>query len=456
LSWSDRTKVSTGNRFLYASNPQDRVLSVSDVATGKEIRRIRFDESIPSFDLSPDGSLLAVALGRKRPGRGFQFGGAISVRDLATDKEVTKIQLPESQDLNELGFSRDGMLIVTTYKAPVGSIGEFGSVSTWDSRSGKKLHEWEKSSEGWQPLKIYTQDFTSMVVQERGNQFLHYVVDAHTGNVLQRFPGYYHQQEPLAFSPDTRTMIKNNCELEIWELATGKLRRRFAPGSKRQIAVQVRFSPDGKRLVTAGMDSFAHIWDLVGVEESQVPTSKDIPTLWADLRDDDAVKAGLAIRRLQSAPDLTLPFLKNHLHADSPADPPTIALLVKELDSERFAVRRRASAALEKMGTEAEPALRKALAGNPSLEVRRRIEALVEKIQAPIPPAKERREIRAVEILEYIAASGGGATPLAAVDLLKALATGAPEARLTQEAKASLRRLKMQSGRPKRLAGLER
>ena len=50
---------------------------------------------------------------------------------------------------------------------------------------------------------------------------------------------------------------------------------------------------------------------------------------------------------------------------------------------------------------------------------------------------------RAIEILEHIGTStpGADATQLAAMDLLKKLAGGAPEARLTEEAKASLQRL---------------
>ena len=59
----------------------------------------------------------------------------------------------------------------------------------------------------------------------------------------------------------------------------------------------------------------------------------------------------------------------------------------------------------------------------------RRIEALIERI------APERlRPLRAIEALEHIGNSE-------AQELLKKLSQGAPEARLTQEAKASLERL---------------
>jgi hypothetical protein len=132
-------------------------------------------------------------------------------------------------------------------------------------------------------------------------------------------------------------------------------------------------------------------------------------------------------------------------------DQKELARLLSDLDSNQFAVREKASAALESMGTRVESVLRKALAGKPSAELRRRIDALMEKIQAPIPPAKELREIRGVEILESLAAPRADAAPgadasrLAALSLLEKLAAGAPEARLTQEAKASLERLVRQA-----------
>ena len=65
---------------------------------------------------------------------------------------------------------------------------------------------------------------------------------------------------------------------------------------------------------------------------------------------------------------------------------------------------------------------------------RRRIEGFLEKLEQGIPSSKELRELRSIEVLKHIA------TPQAR-DLLKKLAAGAPEARLTQEARGALERL---------------
>jgi hypothetical protein len=118
-------------------------------------------------------------------------------------------------------------------------------------------------------------------------------------------------------------------------------------------------------------------------------------------------------------------------------DAKDIARQIAELDDERFAVRDKASAELAKLGDLAEPALRKMLEGKPSLEVRRRIQAILEGLHRALS-AEQLREVRAVEVLEQIG------TP-SAQTVLSALAEGTAGARLTREAKASLERLAKRS-----------
>src|SRR5262249_26780395 len=105
-----------------------------------------------------------------------------------------------------------------------------------------------------------------------------------------------------------------------------------------------------------------------------------------------------------------------------------------DLDSEVYAARETAQKELAAVGELAAPALEQALAREPSPEARRRLQALVDKLQGPITQPELLRAVRAVAVLEDIA------TPEAR-QLLERLAAGAPEARLTQEAKAALERL---------------
>ncbi len=75
-----------------------------------------------------------------------------------------------------------------------------------------------------------------------------------------------------------------------------------------------------------------------------------------------------------------LPLL---LSVAPPATDPQVAALVRQLGADTFAERNRASAALEKIGPPALPALRKALSGG-DLEVRRRAKRLLDAIELRI------------------------------------------------------------------------
>jgi hypothetical protein len=104
-----------------------------------------------------------------------------------------------------------------------------------------------------------------------------------------------------------------------------------------------------------------------------------------------------------------------------------------ELDDDAFAVREKAMAELEKLGRRAESALRKTLVKPPSVEVQRRVERLLEKMDENRPTPEHLRSVRSLEVLEHIGTS-------AAQQLVQTLAKGARDGWLTQEAKAILER----------------
>jgi hypothetical protein len=107
--------------------------------------------------------------------------------------------------------------------------------------------------------------------------------------------------------------------------------------------------------------------------------------------------------------------------------------LIADLDHDTFRVREAVAKELARCGQEIEPALREALAGKPSLESRRRIQDLLTNLRRMDSP-DALRSSRALQTLERM----GGAN---ARQLLEELAAGAPQARLTEEAKAARERL---------------
>jgi hypothetical protein len=162
--------------------------------------------------------------------------------------------------------------------------------------------------------------------------------------------------------------------------------------------------------------------------------AKQLDALWKDLADGDAAKAYQAILTLTGAPKEGVALLGKKLAPVPPPDAKKVAQLIEDLNSEKFAVRDKAAAELAKMGELVEPDLQKAAKGDAPLEMRRRIQQLLDKLQGPVLQPDQLRVLRAVEVLENVGTAEAKA-------VLRKLADGAPGARLTREARASLQRL---------------
>jgi len=161
--------------------------------------------------------------------------------------------------------------------------------------------------------------------------------------------------------------------------------------------------------------------------------------LWTALADEDPRAAYLAMRLLWASPDRALPFLRERMRAvatrEALDEPARIARLIAELDSDDFAVREKASKMLPAVGKLAEPALRKALASQPSPEARVRIERVLRDIDKGAVSPDHLRASRALEVLEGIGDDG-------ARQALEALGKEAKNRWLKEEIAESLRRLR--------------
>jgi hypothetical protein len=201
----------------------------------------------------------------------------------------------------------------------------------------------------------------------------------------------------------------------------------------RIIAIMVRFS---SWLVLALLLYKA---DFKSTSTDGILTPTDLESLWADLGSNDGVKAYQAIVAMENDPQRVVPFMAKHLRPITKVEPQRISRLIVDLDNNRFSVREEAQRELEELVSLAEKQLRRTLASRPSVEARRRIETLLDRLDPVKNPARL-QTLRAVEVLEHIG------TP-EAQRVLKSLSQGAPEARLTQESKAATERLDRRSAR---------
>jgi WD40 repeat protein len=270
--------------------------------------------------------------------------------------------------------------------------------------------------------------------------------DIARGRELRRFGGKDVLAATAVFTHDGKTLLAGDAHgrIHFWDVDTGTAL--FEAGEHRAAVVALNLSRDGKVLASACADGTALIWDVAQLTEKgraeNRPAARDLDALWNDLAANDAARAFDAICALTSDPARAVPLLRDRLQPMPSPDRAKIDRLIADLNSERFGARNKAGEALEKLGDVAEPALRQALAGRPSLEVRRRIEHLLERIDGPIREPEQLRHLRAIEILEQI-----GTPP--ARQVLEKLAHGAPGARRTREAQAALDRLAKEQAPPR-------
>jgi WD40 repeat protein len=245
----------------------------------------------------------------------------------------------------------------------------------------------------------------------------------------------------LAFSPDGRylAMAKDTPTIHLWDVLQGRQVGQLK-GHEGGV-VSLLFSPDGEHLFSGGADTTVLTWDLARFINRSAGRSAQLQgpaleALWSDLSSKDAFQAFTAMRQLCASPDEAIRLLEQRVRPARAPEPEKLANLIADLDSSRSERRRQAETELAEFGELAEPALRQALAEGPPLNVRQRLEQLLNRLSNVAPTAKL-RVLRAVEVVELIGTAE-------AQQVLERLAGGTATARLTRQANEAIHRLRQQ------------
>ncbi len=425
-----RVVFSPDGRTL-ASSGWEGPVRFRDAATGKEMGRLPEREP-PDWFLaySPDGRLLATSTWGAQ-GSVIRLWDAVARKALGTVSEKSYRLVPRP-------FSPDGKRMVTIDGLDAVKC----DVCLWDTATRKQLARWKLSHV---TNAFFSPDGTMLVAVEphdknlsgtgallfldvAGSRWVRIPLPRETSPASGSFPG--------AISPDGRFVayVTDDDAIVLWEVVSGQVRRRLR--SHQGEFAQLAFSPDGTMLVSPSYDSTSIIWDVTGLldaDRTRQRSREELRSLWAALAGIDAAKADQAIVALVASAKDALPFLQENLKPAVTVDPKCVRELLARLDSDRYEERERASRQLDEVREAAAPILRNTLAANPSAEVRRRLNRLLDEPGWPRVGERRLREVRAVEVLERMDTPGSRG-------LLQALAKGAAEARLTREAKAALAR----------------
>jgi WD40 repeat protein len=417
--------LTTDGRSVITSSSDGKVIGWS-IATGKQFHH--FAGPVGEAPANPEevfGPTQAIA--RSADGRLFATVGMtpdgthslLRIWELATGKVRREIKVKRAN--NEAIWGAQGGL---------GGFG-FGGVARLAVAA-----DIEGPGQGGGSLVRFAPDGRT-IAWATGNNIELWNIDR--GREIRRFGLAEGAVAELDFAPDGKMVAAAGTDgtVRLWEVATGTMVARLE-GHRGPVAA-IAFATDGKTLATGGADTTVNVWDVPGaVTAAQMSPAaladKELETTWKQFVGEDSDKVSAALDRLAGSPAAAVALAKQHAKPVAAPEPARLAKLVAELEDARFETRQQAAEALEKLGELADKALRKRLDDNPSLDVRQRIEELLDKSAGLVSLPEHIRALRVVELLERIG------TPEAKT-ALQDIAKGAPDARLTRDAVEALDRL---------------
>jgi WD40 repeat protein len=400
--------------------------------TGEEISLLALadvDDHVVSLAFSPDSKSLALGW----------HSGAIELWDVKQKKLVNTLKYTGS--LHAVAWSPDGKKVaaaggpkVYVFNPQTGAI-----LKTFDFKTGPTpAHPTIKS------LAFGPDSKTLAAGGWDGIARLYNLAAANPTDPRnhRRCDGHLSAIDSIAFSPDGRTIVTGSVDktVRLWEAFSGKQIAVFKDKAHFGAVTGVAFANDGRSVFSAGMDTVGYHWDVPGFGSRKLPgltlTPTELEDAWTTLLTEDTPRGHETMWKCIASAKQAVPFLTKQKKIYL-LDPERVKKLFRDLNSAHYPTRTAAQTELESYGRWMEGRYDAAIADPPSLEYKRRIEMLKERVDATKAPslAQERLRIRRIML---ICEQSGGPDALAT---LKQLADRGPEEEIREEAAASVERM---------------
>jgi WD40 repeat protein/class 3 adenylate cyclase len=247
---------------LIATASLDQTARLWDATTGKELFRLQHPDGVGHVVFTPDGSRLATGAG----------DGLVRLWDVASGKEL--LTIPASPKATRdiwmaqfMDFSPDGRLLATTaYHA--------SEVKFWDPVTGEEL--FVLSDPGWlavapgvdlvaSQIKFSPDGARLAISLGSGDVGLGRIEvwDVATRQKVQTMAGHFRSDPifPMDFSPDGMRLVATLGPDElstVWDVASGNFLFSLTLGNSGNA---IRYSADGKRLLSAGSGGRVQVFD---------------------------------------------------------------------------------------------------------------------------------------------------------------------------------------------------